>query len=420
MYSLMDQPETRLRRTASAPGYTVLGCMLANLVSSTPVVNATFGLFLVPISQEFHWPRSRVSAVLIIVALCCSASYSVVGRLADRWGVKRLAIVGNLVFACSVAAVSFADDTVLRTYLLFALLGMTSAIPSTMLFSKLISGWYVERRGLMLGIAAGLGNGIGSTLMPILAHSVIVSHGWRAGYVALGVVTLLVGLPSILLLLRDVPTTLGSQAAIGRQAIEPPSGLTAQQAMRTPQFWIVLAMMALGAGSLTALFAHVVPMLMDRGIPSGTATLTLAAFALTGSGWQLILGTMLDRTNGPRVMTPFFLAAIPGLAIMGVATSPGWLVVGALLTGLGLGTDYGAMPYLVGQYFGLRAFGAICGMIYSINVIVLGTTPFLMDLVYDRTGSYGAALVGIAVCLLLCAMLMLILPDYRRTTPARA
>ena len=400
-------------KDGAGAGHTVLGCTLANLVSSTPVVNATFGLFLVPISRDFHWPRAQVSAVLMVFAVMCSISYPIVGRAADRWGARRLAIIGNLLFAASVAAVSLATVNAPRTYILFALLGMTSAIPSTMLYSKLISGWYVRRRGLMLGIAAGLGNGIGSTLMPILVHSVIAAHGWRAGYVALGAAVLLVGMPSILLLLRDAPSPTGS-APRQQRGMSTAPGLTLSEAVRTPQFWIILGMMALGAGSLTALFAHVIAMLTDRGVAPGLATVTLAAFALTGSGWQLILGHVLDRTTAPRIMAPFFLVAIAGLALMASATAPAWLILGALLTGLGLGTDYGAMPYLVGRYFGLRAFGAICGTIYSINVLMLGVTPFLMDLVYDHTGSYFAALEAIGVCLFFCAVLTFLLPRYRQ------
>ncbi|MGI4744698.1 MAG: hypothetical protein ACRYGI_02150 [Janthinobacterium lividum] len=84
------------------------------------------------------------------------------------------------------------------------------------------------------------------------------------------------------------------------------------------------------------------------------------------------------------------------------------------------GIPSGTATLTLAALFRLRAFGAICDMIYSINVIVLGRTPFLMDLVYDRTGSYEAALVAIAACLLICAMLTLILPRYRRMTLARA
>ena len=401
--------------TAPAAGArTVLGCTLANLVSSTPIVNATFGVFLVPLSRDLHWPRARVSLVLMVVALCCSVSYPLVGRCADRFGVRPVALVGILLFSGSVTALSLSSTVAWQTYALFALLGLTSAIPSTMLYSKLISAWYVQRRGLFLGVAAGIGNGVGSTVMPALAGAVIVSQGWRSAYQVLGLTVLIVGLPSVVLLMRAPPVRRD-----GPMLPAVASGETLGGAMRTRRFWILLAMMGLGAGSLTALFAHVVPMLTDRGISPSRAILTLSAFALTGSGWQLVLGHLLDRTAAPRVIAPLFVVAVAGLALLGTASATPWLVGGALLTGLGLGTEYGAMPYLVGRYFGLRSFGAICGLIYGVNVIVLGTAPFLMDLVYDRTGSYRLALDGIAGCLIVCAGLCLLLPRYGAAADAQ-
>ncbi|MGI4744532.1 MAG: MFS transporter [Janthinobacterium lividum] len=387
---------------------TVMGCLLATVVSSTPVVNATFGVFLVPISRDLHWPRARVSVVLIVMALLCAATYPLVGRLADRLGVRRVVLVGNLLFAASVASLSFTGGSTLRTYTLFAVLGITSAIPSAMLYAKLVSAWFSQRRGLLLGLVGGVGNGVGCTLMPMLAGAAVAAWGWRNAYLALGLVVLCVGLPAIVLLLRD------PSAAPARTSGPLPEadGLTLAQSMRTVRFWSILGVMALGAGSLTAVFTHVVAMLTDRGIGLPIATLSVGVIAMTGSFWQLVLGTVLDRTGSPHIMAPFFLLAVAGLAILGTAISPAALLAGAFLIGLGIGTDYGAIPYLVGRYFGLRAYGAICGMIFGINVIVLGISPFLTDLVYDRTGSYHLAFLAIATCLVLCAGLCLTLPRY--------
>lgn len=387
---------------------TVAGCLLATIVSSTPVVNATFGLFLVPISRDLHWPRARVSLVLIVVAVLCAATYPLVGRLADRLGVRRVALVGNVLFAASVALLSFTGGGTARTLLLFALLGITSAIPSAMLYAKLISGWFTRRRGLLLGLAGGVGNGVGCTLMPALAASVIATHGWRDAYLALGVVVLALGMPAILFLVRDPDPVVTAAASAAPEA----AGMSLAQAIRTGRFWSILGVMALGAGSLTAVFTHVVALLTDRGVPLSLATAALSTIALVGSGWQLVLGHVLDRTASPRIMAPFFLLAVMGLPVLATATGVPAVLAGAVLIGLAIGTDYGAIPYLIGRYFGLRAYGTICGLIFGINVIVLGVSPFLTDLVYDRTGSYHGALIAVAACLVLCALLCVMLPRY--------
>jgi cyanate permease len=101
-----------------------------------------------------------------------------------------------------------------------------------------------------------------------------------------------------------------------------------------------------------------------------------------------------------------------GLPVLATAAGVPAVLAGAVLIGLAIGTDYGAIPYLIGRYFGLRAYGTICGLIFGINVIVLGVSPFLTDLVYDRTGSYHGALIAVAACLVLCALLCVMLPRY--------
>jgi MFS family permease len=378
------------------------------------VVNATFGLFLVPISRDLGWRRAQVSMVLLVVAVLSALSTPLVGRLADRFGVRRVALTGIVLFAASVGALSGIGPALAHTLLLFACLGVAASIPSAMLYAKLVSGWFVARRGLMLGLVGGVGNGLGCVLMPALATVVIARHGWRDAYLALGATVLAVGLPALWLLVRDpVPRDHDETTVSAR-------GVTLGQAIATRRFWLILLVMALGAGSLTAIFTHVVALLTDRGLPPALATSALSTIALVGSAWQLVLGHVLDRARRPLLLAPFFVLAIGGLPLLATATSIPAVMAGAVLIGLAIGTDYGAVPYLIGRYFGLRAFGAISGLIYGINVIVLGAAPFLTDLVFDRTGSYRGALIAVAACLALCAMLCLALPAYRTQDGAAA
>ena len=81
--------------------------------------------------------------------------------------------------------------------------------------------------------------------------------------------------------------------------------------------------------------------------------------------------------------------------------------------GLGLGTEYGVLPYFLSRYFGVRHYGSISGAIYGVIVLLQGFTPFLMDLVFDRTGSYRPAIFTIGAGLLAGAVLILRLPRFR-------
>ena len=387
----------------SRPAGVVVACTVGNAVSVTPMVYTVFGLFLIPIATEFDWSRAAVSFVLFIIAVAGAISYPIVGRLIDRYGARPVILTGNVLFAASVASVSLVEASRFQFYTAYALIGISAAIPSSVMFTKVIAGWFDERRGLFLGIVGGLGNGVGAALSPLFVFALISSYGWRAGFQGIGAAVILIGFPVLYLLLRDPPRdTVRSE----REALEKTQGLTLAEALKTPTFWIIMAAIALGAGCMTAIFAHVVPMLLDRGVPAGQATTVLATFSLVTAAWQIGMGYMLDRIPKPWIAAPFYLLALCGLILLESTSSYPLLLLSGMLMGLGLGTEYGVLPYFLSRYFGTRHYGAISGSMYGVIVLTQGLTPFLMDLVFDITGTYDPAIIVICIGLVLGAILI--------------
>ena len=386
----------------------ITACTIGTCVSLTPAVHATFGLFLVPLSQAFGWKRASISAVLGIVAVSCAVGYPVAGRYADRHGARRIILAGSVGLAVAIGLLALTSGNLLQFYLDFLLIGIAGALPSSALFSKVVSDWFDRDRGLMLGISAGGGNGVGSTLVPILAAAVLSTHGWRWAYVAVALAVLLVGVPVLLWGLRDPPR----YAATGAPA-PAPAGLTLTEAVRTPAFWLIVVAIASGGGCLTAVFSHVVPLLGERhyGIAAGTAV--LGVFALVCAAWQIATGAILDRAASPQVVAPMFLFAVGGLAVLELAQGQRALLAAGAMLGIGLGSQYGAMPVFVARYFGLRAFGSIIGVMYSAVILAQGLTPILLDHAFDVQGTYRNAVAVIGTCLAAAAGLLLLLPPFR-------
>src|SRR6202167_3996481 len=165
------------------------------------MVYTVFGLFLLPISAEFHWPRSAVSIVLLIVAVAGAIGYPIVGRAIDRYGARVVVLSGIVAFAVAVSLVAL-----------------------------------INANGLALGIVGGLGNGIGSAVSPLYAQALITWHGWRAAYVGLAAAILCIGLPVLSLLLRDPPSATRESARLAGSAGD--ATLAEARAGRT--FWIIL------------------------------------------------------------------------------------------------------------------------------------------------------------------------------------
>ncbi|WP_156841695.1 MFS transporter [Novosphingobium aquimarinum] len=401
--SFVAQPDVR---QPVNPTKVLAAATTGNVVCVTAAVSATFGTFLVPVSEDFGWPRAAVSGVLGLMAVISAFSYPLIGRAMDKWGARNLLIGGHVALACLIMSLSLASPNMGLFYLQFAAVGLAGAVCSSPMFSKVISNWFDENRGLMMGISAGAGNGIGATLMPILAGILLPVLGWRATYLAIGAVVLAIGFPVLLAWLRDAPPTETSTPA-------DLQGMTLAEAMRTPRFWILLVAVASGAGGMTAVFTHVVPMMTDRGFGIGEATGVVAVFALVTAGWQIVTGGLLDKVSSPVLVVPMYLAAIVGLFQLQFGHSTAAVMSAGVLLGIGMGAEYGALGYLTSRYFGLAHYGAIIGTLYGAVILAQGLTPALMDLSFDATGDYNQATIAIAVILAAGALLLFFLPSAR-------
>jgi MFS family permease len=385
----------------------VIGCAFGNLVSVTPVINGTFGVLLVPVTQALGWSRTEFSAVLLIMAIVGVVGYPVGGYLADRFGVRPVALIGNALFATCVAALALSNANRAFVYALYAVTGLAATLSSCVLLMKPISLWFTRHRGLLFALTGAFGINIGIAVMPFLAAAIMADYGWRAAYVGLAIVTFLIGFPSMLLL-RNPPAGTVDAAA----PTIAPSGLTASQARRQPAFWLLMFSVALGAGSLSAMLTHMVPLLTDRGIPVTTAASIFATTALCNASWQIVIGMMLDRATAPRFAGIFLIIAILGLALIGSTTSSAWLFAGAVLIGIGSGTEYGLLPCVIPRYFGVKSFSELYGTIFGVSILFAGFTPMLMGLAFDANGNYMLALVMIGVALLGSAVLLFLMPTY--------
>ena len=386
-------------------------CLTGNLISPTPIIYGPIGLFLIPIATEFGWPREQVSGVLGPFALVMALAYPFIGRLADHVGPRRMIQFGNLAFGCCVIALGFSQPNPVLFYGLFALIGAVGSLPSSMMYTRVVSGWFDKTRGAILGVTAGLGNGVGATIMPILALVLMSWFGWRGAFIGLGVLVLAVGVPVLALFLKEPPTERATRAA----PAAPLEGLTLPQAARTPIFWLILAAICLCAGCLTAVMAHIVPILTDRHIPVAQSTVVVSTFALVTAVFQIIVGFLLDRAGSPKLVAPLYLAALAGMLLLDLGTTMPVYVLGGALMGVGMGTEYGALPYFISRYFGLRRFGAIAGVMYSAVIVAQGITPYLMDVDFDHHRSYLLSLHVVDGVLIAGATILALLPRYAAT-----
>jgi MFS family permease len=390
------------------PWWVVVGAVTGLFVCNGPVLGFTFGVFLKPIMADTGWQRSTTSFALSFGGILSAIAVPILGRMMDRWSIRRVALPGLLIYTVFLCLMGLAPAVLWIFTLMFALAEMTSAIQTPLGYAKAISAWFDRRRGLALGIAMS-GVGLGAFVVPQLAERLIHQVGWRGAYVSLGLLTFAIAFPAVALWVRE--PRLGEGERGGMATIAVLSGHTVREAASTTRFWMLGAAFFLVAIAINGTAAHIVPLLTDHGLSSAEAAATLGIFGLATMSGRLLAGFLVDRIFAPYVATFFFLAPIAGFAFLAGAT--GMLpAVGVVLMGMGLGTEIDLIAFLVTRYFGQRSFGQIYGYFFMIFGLGSSFGRFLAGLIFDLAGSYNPALIGAALALVIAVILVNRLGSY--------
>src|SRR6516225_3844813 len=390
------------------PWWVVVGAVTGLFVCNGPVLGFTFGVFLKPIIADTGWHRSTASFALSVGGILGAIAVPVLGRMMDRWSIRRVALPGIVIYTIFLCLMGVAPATLLIFTVMFALAEMTSAIQTPLGYAKAISAWFDRRRGLALGIAMS-GVGLGAFVVPQLAERLIERVGWRGAYVSLGLLTFAIAFPAVALWIREPRPGEGERG--GAATIALPLGHTVREAASTARFWIAGGSVLPRRGRDHGSAAHIVPLLTDHGLSAASATAILAIFGLAKMSGRLLARFLVDRIFAPYVATFFFLAPIAGFAFLASAT--GMLpAAGVVLMGMGLGTEIDLIAFLVTRYFGQRAFGQIYGYFFMIFALGSSFGRFLVGLIFDLAGSYNPALIGAALALVVAVILVNRLGSY--------
>ncbi|MGA2576637.1 MAG: MFS transporter [Bryobacteraceae bacterium] len=389
------------------PGWlVVLAAYCGAMVSFGSLLVFTFSIFLKPLSGAFGWSRESVSAAFGLAALTVAVCSPPLGHLLDRFGPRRVILPCMAVFGVAFGSLGFLTPRLMHLYAIFVLLGIVGNGTTQMGYSRAVSTWFDKRRGLALALVMA-GVGTGAMVFPPAAQALIAAHGWRAAYIVLGSLVLLLGLPLTALFVRERPR----DSAARRTVLE---GMTVAEGLRSRTFWILIGTLLLSSVSMNGAITHLSPLLTDRGVPAASAALAASMLGLASFFGRLLTGFLLDRFSGPRVGFCLCAMAAGGILLLARAGAslPG--MAAAMLIGLGVGAEADLTPYLLTRYFGLRAFSTLYGFTWTAYAMAGAIGPVWMGKAFDATGSYASLLTLLAVSTLVAAGLLLMLPGYPR------
>lgn len=388
-------------------GWVVLGCLCFAGFARQGPAGATLSVFVVPLIHDFGWSRTALSGAVSLGGVIAAIASPVIGPFLDRVGSRLVLCLAVLTTGTAMLLLSL-TNSLLMFYLLFCLARASWAGPFELGIYGAVNNWFVQRRAFASSIAT-LAQAAGLVAMPLIAQAAILQYSWRAGWLALGVLTLLVGfLPAALLMVRrpeDVglhpagkapDSGDGPVSAIG-YAAPAEADFTRRQAMRTPAFWLLLLYTALVYPVQAGISLHQAPHLIERGIAPAMAATIVSTFSLFSVAATLVCGFLPRRLSirYPLAAIGLFLAV--SAVLMRSETTPGEAYLAAALFGFGVGGILTLLPIAWADYFGRANFGAIRSVALSVQVVAQACGPLVSGAPRDWTGDYQSAFACFAV-----------------------
>ncbi|MFG1347626.1 MFS transporter [Xanthobacter autotrophicus DSM 431] len=359
----------------------IAGCAVA-LITFGP--RSVFGLFLLPMSQEYGWGRDVFGLAVAVQNLLWGLGSPFAGALADRFGTVRVLCVGALVYASGLVLMAYATSPGMLQLSAGVLVGFGLSAASFNLvlaaFGKLLPN---EWKSIGFGAATAAGS-FGQFLFPPLTTGLMNAMGWQQTAIIFGF-SLLIVLPFALALRTHSAASAGGAGHGHQQSI----GAAIGEALRHPSYvMLVLGFFTCGF-QLAFVTVHMPAFLVDKGM-----TLQVGSYTLALIGLFNILGSLTAGYLSSRVSRKWLLAVIyagRGVAIAVFVLTPvsplSCYLFGAAMGFLWLST-VPPTSGLVMLMFGTRYMAMLYGFAFFSHQVGGFLGVWLGGQFYERLGSY--------------------------------
>jgi MFS family permease len=405
------------RRFRPFYGWWIVAVSAITLLLAGGIGFYSFGAFFTPLVDEFGWSRAQISLSMSIMGLI-GITGPLLGTWVDRYGAKRVMLLGALFMGLSFACLGFTFSLYYFYALYFVVAAGQMAILNIPVLT-LVSNWFEKRKGLAMGISvAGFGLG-GLIMLPLSAH-LIHLLGWRWTYHILGITICLALIPLIVVVIKNSPRDIGTSPDGEKYTTPekhqrtpvPDSNMRIQRwtlpkALKTSTFWIVvLAFMMVFVGTASVI-AHAVPFFVGQGFSNQLASTILGSAVGVSILARIITGYLSDRIPVKYVTILFFMFQVAGLLVL---ISPGTqfnIPAFVAVFGLAMGGLFVLEPLTIREYFGLDSFGTIYGGLWAFQTLGWAAGPYITGYIFDTTGSYNSAFIAFIFATLLATVLIM-------------
>jgi OFA family oxalate/formate antiporter-like MFS transporter len=418
-------------------GWWIVGAAFLFLTFTSMTGGYGLSLFYKRLTDYFGWSRTALAGAISLSRLEAGFLGGLEGFLVDKFGPRIMIILGVILTSLGLICLSRINSLVAFYVIFILMVTFGRSLSSMIAIDTTVANWFIRRRGTAFGLLRAA-VAVGAAGVIVLAWF-IDQYGWRAAFMATGIGTFIIGIPTALVM-RHRPeqygllpdgNTLGPVAEIAGGAdnelvadtAEPASpddkeadiGMSVMEALKDQAFWTLsfgfsIRLLVTGAATL-----HAIPLVEDMGYSQATAAAVLGSMGMVSIVGRIGGGLLNDALGTkPVAVGSVCLLAISCL-VLAYAQNLWHVMLFVALYAPSYGCSAATMPAIKGDYFGRKNYGSILGLSGMVQMTGAMLGPVVAAMAFDATGSYRVAFLSFAVLLIISAALFMSLgrPRYR-------
>ena len=396
--------------------------LVVNAILSAPSFGSA-GLWIESLESEYGWSRTQLSIAFSLGQLEASIAAPLVGYLIDRFGGKRISMLGAFVaifgFLCLSLTVPITDSRENWLdpgifYISYIMIMTGSTLSGWIPMTVIINNWFNKNRSLAMSIGS-IGFSVGTFLLvPLYAYLINPDLlGWR--YTSILIAFMMPGVILLVaMIVKNNPEEVGllpdgkvnnpdplltdeKNVIRNIKTSSKDTDFTIKEALMEKSFWLI----ALGHGAsamlTSTMMVHIILAFNDQGLSLQVAA-TLWGVAMGIGGVSQLLGGILgDRYPKRHLICVFGIIQSLGVWMGSYVSTVGLGLIFAFVYGLGFGARAPITTAMRGEYFGRTSFGKIMGVSTLPMMTMSIVTPVVAGRFYDSQGNYSDAFLYIAI-----------------------
>ncbi len=344
---------------------------------SIGITYGTKGIFSViqlPMLNDLHWSRSEISGALSANMLIYAIIAPFVGKYMDKVGIKMVLVLGSLLTGAAFMLCSMVTQVWQFILLFGVLLGLANTGMGMIPGPTAVNRFFIKKRGRALSIALVASPG-GAMVFSMLAKQILPDMGWRSLFVIMAVSSwVLVTIPAFFLM-KSSPEEMGlhpdgeatvapstpNLAAAATAPLDRDETWTLSELIMNIKSWTVFLPYFILGGASWTVQAHMVPHLVQMGLPKADVIDGFTAYMFLGVLSMLFFPSISDYVKRKYALAIAFIIQAVGVYVLSITTNTTLMWIFVVVMGSAAMGSYGIISALAADIFGRKNLGTVAG-----------------------------------------------------------